>query len=112
ASRALLQQGLESDQLSLSEEQQVRVMQEVFDVRTLAGQAVNQRMAAAIVEQERSPLELNAKDPLQLQVERLAAAIKEIFIDRREARMSHTPRWLIFGRLARGLARSLDGSCQ
>lgn len=26
--------------------------------------------------------------------------------------MSHTPRWLIFGRLARGLARSLDGSCQ
>ena len=40
-----LRDGLSSEELGLSDEQQSRVMQEVFDARTLAGQVVGEKLA-------------------------------------------------------------------
>jgi len=104
-SRETLQRSLESVQLNLSEEQQVRVMQEIFDARSLAGQAVAQQMARAVAAEEQCPVVLSAlKDPLQMQVDGFAQALCEAFLaDRTKA-----PRLLLLGRLARLLARSMD----
>ena len=45
ASKEKLRQCFDSEELGLTEQQQSRVMQEIFDVRTLAGQAVGESLA-------------------------------------------------------------------
>ncbi|CAJ1440171.1 unnamed protein product, partial [Effrenium voratum] len=76
-------------------------MQEIFDVRTLAGQVVNERLANAQLEQERCPVEPeSSKDPLQEEVDVLAAVVSSAF--------PNTRRVLVLGRLGRVLARSLE----
>eukprot|EP00434_Breviolum_minutum_P026809 symbB.v1.2.023694.t1/scaffold2189.1/size92612/4 len=87
-------------------------MQEIFDTRTLAGQAVTQRMARAVAAEEQCPVETDGKDSVQLQeVDRFGQAICEAFI----ANRTKAPRLLLLGRLARVLARNLeqkDVQCQ
>lgn len=110
-SQKMLQRSLESDKFGFSEEQQVRVMQEIFDTRTLAGQAVTQRMARAVAAEEQCPVETDGKDSVQLQVDRFGQALCEAFI----ANRTKAPRLLLLGRLARVLARNLeqkDFQCQ
>ena len=50
-----MRQGFASEELGLSEEQQSRVMQEIFDARTLAGQVVGENLAKDGVCRQRAP---------------------------------------------------------
>mmetsp|Transcript_60657 Transcript_60657/g.130200 ORF Transcript_60657/g.130200 Transcript_60657/m.130200 type:complete len:746 (-) Transcript_60657:27-2264(-) len=105
-SRSKLQAVFNDESLGLNEEQQARVMQEVFDARTLAGQAKAEKMREAEEAQEQTPCDVTPEDQKsRKQAVALVAAIFEAYLKAKEA-----PRVLVMGRIARALCRCFGES--
>ncbi|CAE8590138.1 unnamed protein product [Polarella glacialis] len=98
----VLRHCIEGERLDLDEEQQSRVMREIFDVRTSAGQAKAEGLLRAVQQQERLPADLQQASGSK-QADKLARAIWDAYLKQRSSKS----RVLVMGRLARALSRSL-----
>ncbi|CAE7028407.1 Plbd1, partial [Symbiodinium sp. CCMP2456] len=99
-----LRDSLSSKELGLTGEQQSRVMQEVFDARTLAGQVVGEKLAKAAKDAERQPF-----SPVPGVAEGLATTLQPLLHTEEAASL----RLLVLGRLARTVAPQLaQQGCQ
>lgn len=97
----ILQNALGDERLGLNEEQQHAVVQEIFDVKTLAGQARAEQLAEAAAREERAPAEaLPPAGQARRRAEVLVAAIHERYLKAKDR-----PRILVMGRIARVLCR-------
>jgi len=99
-----LRGALLDERLGLNDEQRDNVMQEIFDVKTLAGQANAERMMELEKQQEQTPVDVDVLgDKLRKQASSVVEAIFEAYLSGRTS-----PRVLVMGRIARTLCRCLS----
>lgn len=96
-SRVKLNSAFADKRLQLQEDHCERLMKEIFDIRTLAGQAAAEQLQRQREEEERCPLQDG------IQATALAKSIAEVFFTNR----TKPPRVLLLGRAARPLCRYL-----
>jgi len=106
-----LQAALEDARFGLDEEQQATALREIFDVKTLAGQAQAERMMEMAREQEQTPADAMPSDrKTQKQSEAIVDALCGAYL-----RGRNRPRVLVMGRTGRALSRcfgELHNSCR
>merc|ERR1719353_372272 len=90
------------EHLFLNDEQRERVMQEVFDLNTLAGCMLAERMAEKGQQLEAKPSDFGLDNPRTKQADTLADMIFANYLSSKSK-----PRVLVMGRIARPLCRRL-----